>query len=71
MQESELAFIGQKLLRFKSTYQIYLEETLFADVVKEISFSNSNLRSMFTARTTSSFWQLLWSLIWFVTVIDK
>ncbi len=37
----ELAFISQKLLSFKSTYEIYREGQLFAAVVKEISFFKS------------------------------
>jgi uncharacterized protein YxjI len=41
MQGRELAFISQKLLRFKSTCEIYREGTLFADMVKETSFFKS------------------------------
>ena len=40
MQGRELAFISQKLLSFKSTYEIYREGTLCADVVKKTSSSN-------------------------------
>ena len=35
---SELAFIAQKLLSFKKTYEIYRDSRLFASVVKELSF---------------------------------
>lgn len=41
MQGHELAFISQKLLSFKSTYEIYREGQLFAEVVKELSFFKS------------------------------
>ena len=36
MQGQELAFISQKLLSFKSTFEIYREGQLFAEVVKEL-----------------------------------
>jgi uncharacterized protein YxjI len=52
MQGRELAFISRKLLRFKSTCEIYREGTLFADVVKEISFSSPHLKSMSPDRMT-------------------
>ena len=41
MQGQELAFISQKLLSFRSTFEIYREDQLFAEVVKELSFFKS------------------------------
>jgi uncharacterized protein YxjI len=38
MAGNELAFIAQKLLSFKSTYQVYRDNALFASVVKEFTF---------------------------------
>lgn len=34
----ELAYIAQKLLSFKKRYEIYRDDQLFAEVVKEITF---------------------------------
>ena len=41
MQGHELAFISQKLLSFKSTYEIYRTGQIFAEVVKGLSFFKS------------------------------
>lgn len=41
MSGNELAFISQKLLSFKKTYELYRSESLFATVVKELSFFKS------------------------------
>ena len=38
MQGQELVFIKQVLLSFKTTYEIYRQEQLFAEVKKEFSF---------------------------------
>ena len=38
MAGHELAYIAQKLLSFKKTYEIYRDNQLFANVVKEITF---------------------------------
>lgn len=37
MSRRELAYISQKLLSFKKTYEIYRDGRLFANVVKELS----------------------------------
>jgi uncharacterized protein YxjI len=39
MRGNELAFISQKLLSFKPRYEIYRNSELFAEVVKEFSWS--------------------------------
>ena len=52
IQGRELAFISQKLLSFKSRYEIYREGPLFAELVKEISFSSPHLKSMSPDRMT-------------------
>ena len=41
MSGSELAFISQKLLSFKKTYELHRSGTLFATVVKELSLFKS------------------------------
>ncbi len=41
MQGQELAFISQKLFSFRSTFNIYRQGQLFAEVVKEISLFKS------------------------------
>ena len=38
MAGNELAYISQKLLSFKKRYDIYRDEQLFAQVVKELTF---------------------------------
>ena len=38
MNGNELAFISQKVLSFKKTYEIYRNNQLFANVVKELTF---------------------------------
>ena len=38
MNGNELAFISQKLLSFKKTYEVYRQDRLFATVVKELTF---------------------------------
>ncbi len=38
---TELAFISQKLMRWKPTYEIYRDGAKFAEVVKELSFFKS------------------------------
>ena len=38
MNGNELAFISQKLLSLQKTYQIYRDNQLFAEVVKELTF---------------------------------
>jgi len=38
MNGNELAFISQRVLSFKKTYEIYRDNELFANVVKELTF---------------------------------
>src|SRR5210317_1982544 len=38
MQGQELAYIAQKMMSFKKKYEIYRNNSLFAEVVKEFSF---------------------------------
>ena len=38
MQGLELAYISQKMLSFKKRYEIYRDDSLFAEVIKEITF---------------------------------
>ncbi len=61
MHGAELAFISQKLMSWKPTYEIYRDGSKFAEVVKEISF----FKSQFTLDVpgpndytiTGSFWE--------------
>ena len=43
MGGNELAFIAQKVLSFKKRYEIHRDGTLFAEVVKEITFFKDKL----------------------------
>ncbi len=42
MHGTELAFISQKLMSWKPTYEIYRDGSKFAEVVKELSFFKSH-----------------------------
>jgi uncharacterized protein YxjI len=42
MNGQELAYIAQKLLSFKTTYEIYRGDNLFAEVVKKFTFFKDN-----------------------------
>ena len=42
MNGQELAYIAQKLLSFKTTYEIYRGDNLFAEVVKNFTFFKDN-----------------------------
>lgn len=42
MSGNEIAYISQKLLSFKKTYELYRQGSLFATVVKDITFFKSS-----------------------------